>query len=320
MGVSEEQQEEWYQDIYADLSRALPHCEIVEWICEGGMGVVAKAYQPLLDRYVAIKVLCCGGEGTESAERFQEEARTMAKLSHPNIVGLYDFGRTEGGRFFLVMEYVDGTSLAHLIKMTVFEPGHIFSLGPLICDALHYAHTQGVVHRDIKPGNILVTPEGEVRIADFGLAKVFATDTENGDGVTNSSEMLGTPEYMSPERLSGVAVDGREDVYALGVVFYEMLTGMTPAEKFQPASELVTSIDPRFDILIGAATDPDPERRTATTIGMKAQLETIQKGEAIPLPDFRAAIVGGEATLPSGDGNWTLDSDPTAKTRVVQHL
>jgi len=320
MAISEEQQGEWYKEIYADLSKALPQSEIIEWICQGGMGVVAKAYQPLLDRFVAIKVLSCEGEGADSADRFQEEARTMAKLSHPNIVTIYDFGRTESGRFYLVMEYVDGMSLAHLIEMTTLEPGHVFSLGPLICDALQYAHSQGVVHRDIKPGNILVTPQGEVKIADFGLARSIVKVARTDDKPVLGTETLGTPEYMSPERLSGGPVDGKADVYALGVVFYEMLTGTTPSENFRPASELAKDVDSRFDTLIASAIDPDPECRTATTIGVKSQLEAIQQGEVVPLPDFSLAIADEEAPVSPVDRGWSKLSDPTAKTRVVQSM
>ena len=202
-----------------EIAARLPQYEILEFLGRGGMGVVYKARQTALDREVAIKVLAGQWQGDEDfAERFEREAKTLAHMSHPNIVTVHDFGDAEG-LYYIVMEYVDGVNLRDLLSDGKMEPEQALAIVPPICEALEYAHGKGVVHRDIKPENLLLDREGRIKIADFGIASLAGT----------TKEVSGTPSYMAPEQENG-SVDRRADIYALGVVLYEMLTGERPAK------------------------------------------------------------------------------------------
>ena len=202
-----------------ELSRRLPELEDFELIGPGGMGTVYKARHRELDRPVAVKVLHAHlQDDALFAERFVREARTLARLDHPNIVRVYDFGHREGV-YYLVMEFVDGATLRQAIAAGGMAPKDALSLVPRICEALQYAHDQGVVHRDIKPENILLDHGGAVKIADFGLAKL--TGRSAGPRLTQTAQVMGTPHYMAPEQIEKPdEVDHRADIYALGVVFY----------------------------------------------------------------------------------------------------
>lgn len=218
-----------------ELASHFPGYEIEGLIGRGGMASVYKARQDRLDRYVAIKVMTLGDtDNPELSARFSQEARLLAGLDHPGIVRIHDFGEA-GELFYLVMEYVDGASLRDLMRQGKLSASEAMSFVPQLCDALQYAHDQGVVHRDVKPENILVDTEGRVRLADFGLAK--RCGAELGLGLTASGQALGTPHYMAPEQLYGAGVDHRADIYSLGVVVYEMLTGELPVGRFGPPSQ-----------------------------------------------------------------------------------
>jgi tRNA A-37 threonylcarbamoyl transferase component Bud32 len=233
--------------------------EIVELLGAGGMGVVYKARHPGLDRFVALKILSPRlAEDPEFASRFSREARALAALSHPNIVQIYDVGR-EAGLYFLTMEYVDGASLRTLMKDRRLAPEDAVRIVPQICDALEYAHSEGVVHRDIKPENLLLDRRGRVRIADFGLAKLVGRETRTG-GSTLSGVVMGTPGYMAPEQVMSMNVDHRADIYSLGAVFYEMLTGEIPLGRFDPPSRRV-QVDVRLDEVVLRALEKEPGRR-----------------------------------------------------------
>jgi serine/threonine protein kinase len=242
------------------LARHFPHLEILELLGQSGMGVVYKARQPKLDRLVALKILPPEtGRDPAFAERFAREARALAKLTHPRIVGIYDFGQSDG-LFYLLMEYVDGVNLRSLLRQGRLKPEEALRIVPQICEALQDAHEEGVVHRDIKPENILLDRKGRVKIADFGLAKLLGPKTSDSV-LTGSRQVMGTPHYMAPEQMEKpLQVDHRADIYSLGVVFYEMLTGELPLGRFDPPSRKV-AVDGWLDGVILRALEKEPERR-----------------------------------------------------------
>jgi hypothetical protein len=195
----------------------------------------------------------------------------MAKLSHPGIVGLFDFGRS-GPWFFLVMEYVDGANLRELLAQGNLRPQEVLGYVGQLCDALQYAHDHRIVHRDIKPENILVDGDGRVRIADFGLAKLVGTGS-NAVPLTQSNQQLGTPLYMAPEQVHAAAgVDHRADLYSLGVVVYEMLTGRLPLGRFQPPSARDAAAKP-FDPVVMKSLESDPAQRSQAAREVKRDLQ-----------------------------------------------
>lgn len=280
-----------------ELGPLFPQLEILELIGKGGMGAVYKARQRELDRIVALKILPPDiGQDAAFAERFTREARALAKLNHPGIVTLYEFGRANGLYFFL-MEYVDGVNLRRLLAGGRVSAREALAIVPQICDALQYAHDQGIVHRDIKPENILLDRRGRVKVADFGLAKLVGADAltpslshpmGEGDAAapgegssapvpSDASQVMGTPQYMSPEQISAPGeVDHRADIYALGVVFYQMLTGELPGKPIQPPSTKV-QIDVRLDEVVLRALEQKPELRYQQASVFKTQIETISR-------------------------------------------
>ncbi|HMO64394.1 MAG TPA: serine/threonine-protein kinase, partial [Verrucomicrobiota bacterium] len=243
----------------AEVAQLFPQLEILGLLGAGGMGAVYRARQPALDRIVALKILPANGPGGAAfEERFNREARALARLSHPNIVAVFEFGRV-GGLHFFIMEFVDGANLRQLEQAGRLVPREALQLIPQICDALQYAHDEGVVHRDIKPENVLVDRKGRVKIADFGLAKILGTDRASAR-LTAEGQVMGTPHYMAPEQIERpLAVDHRADIYSLGVVFYEMLTGDLPLGKFAPPSRKV-QVDVRLDEVVLRALENDPGR------------------------------------------------------------
>ncbi len=265
----------------AVLQPSFPQLEITELIGQGGMGAVYKARQPGLDRWVALKVLP-PAKGADAAffERFTREARALARLSHPGIVAVHDFGQA-GGFIYFVMEYLDGVNLRHLLRSGRVSPREAMAIVPQICEALQYAHDHGIVHRDIKPENILVDKQGRVKIADFGLAKLMEAPA-SGDRLTQAQEAMGTPQYMAPEQIEHpLEVDHRADIYSLGVVFYEMLTGELPLGRFPPPSQKVR-IDVRLDEVVLRSLEKAPERRYQHASEVKTQVETIVARSAPP--------------------------------------
>jgi len=235
--------------------------EILELLGKGGMGVVYKARQPTLDRMVALKILPQKmALDPDFQNRFIREAKALGSLNHPNIVAVYDFG-AEGGLFFFAMEFVDGTNLRQILRDRKLSPEQALKIVPQLCDALDYAHTEGVVHRDIKPENILLDKKGRVKIADFGLAKLVGADVAAAGMLTVTNMVMGTPHYMAPEQVENPkGVDHRADIYAIGVVFYEMLTGELPIGRFELPSKKV-QIDVRLDDVVLKALEKSPDRR-----------------------------------------------------------
>jgi serine/threonine protein kinase len=305
-----------------ELAPKFPQLELLDFIGQGGMGAVYKARQKELDRIVALKILPPGiGDDPAFAGRFAREAKALAKLNHPGIVTIYDFGRADlpvslgneaaqqhrptGQIYYFLMEYVDGVNLRQLLHAGRISPREALAIVPQICDALQFAHDQGIVHRDIKPENILMDRRGRVKVADFGLAKIVGTERgspsrsigEANGGVeksgasvpgetaaaetaalrdlTDASKVMGTPQYMSPEQIQAPGeVDHRADIYALGVVFYQMLTGELPGQKIEPPSNKV-QIDVRLDEVVLRALEKRPELRYQQASILKTQVETI---------------------------------------------
>jgi serine/threonine protein kinase len=271
-----------------ELAPHFPQLEILELIGQGGMGAVYKARQVKLDRLVALKILPSEwGKDPAFAERFAREARTLARLNHPHIVAVHDFGES-GGLYYLVMEYVDGLNLRQTLEAGRFRPEEALAVIPQLCDALQYAHEEGVVHRDIKPENILLDKRGRVKIADFGLAKLLNRPRAEFT-LTGSRQVMGTLDYMAPEqRQSSQEIDHRADIYSLGVVFYEMLTGELPLGRFAPPSEKA-GVDARLDEVVFRALETDPGRRYQSISEVKTDVESIAGGQAQPVREVRPA-------------------------------
>ena len=271
-----------------ELAAAFPHLEILELIGQGGMGFVYKARQPKLERLVALKILPQSST-TDSrfAERFTREGRVLARLNHPHIVTIHDFGQASGF-FYLLMEYVDGVNLRQAMRAGRFTPEQALAIVPKICDALQFAHNEGILHRDIKPENILLDSKGRVKIADFGIAKLVGEPQADAH-LTASGGTLGTPHYMAPEQVEKPAtVDHRADIYSLGVVFYEMLTGELPLGKFQPPSQKV-HVDVRLDDVVLHALEKEPSRRYQQVSEVKTAVDGITASPgASPPPAFVA--------------------------------
>ena len=265
------------------VAAAFPQLEVLELIGQGGMGVVYKARQKSLGRLVALKLLAPHrAHDSGFATRFAQEARALAALSHPHIVTIHDFGQT-GGFYFLLMEYVDGVNLRQLLQSHRLSPEEALAIVPSLCDALQFAHDRGIVHRDIKPENLLLDQVGRVKIADFGIARMLGTDPAPPSVGTDGTQAAGTPGYMAPEQKAAPrTADSRADIYSLGVVFYEMLTGELPAEGLQPPSRKV-QIDVRLDAIVLRALEQTPERRYQTASELRTQIETVVHGpEAVP--------------------------------------
>ena len=282
----------------AEIARLFPQLEILEFIGKGGMGAVYKARQPALDRLVALKILPPAAASDPGfAERFNREARALARLNHPNIVAIHDFGQVSGGAgatlaqpagvtpaapsgplHYLVMEFVDGGNLRQIEQAGRLTPEQALAIVPQICEALQFAHNEGIVHRDIKPENILLDKKGRVKITVFGIAKMLGRAAEETP-LTGTRDVVGTPHYMAPEQIeTPLTVDHRADIYSLGVVFYEMLTGELPLGRFAPPSRKV-QVDVRLDEVVLHALEKEPELRYQQVSEVKTAVETIAKSE-----------------------------------------
>jgi serine/threonine protein kinase len=228
---------------------------------------------------VALKILPRHLIGDPSfVERFQREARLLARLNHPGIVAVYDFG--QAGEFcYLLLEYVDGVTLRQALRNARMTPAQALALVPPICEALQFAHDHGVLHRDIKPENILLDTAGRVKIADFGIAKLVG-DPLGDITLTENGARLGTPHYMAPEQIEDPSrVDHRADVYSLGVVFYELLTGELPLGRFA-APSLKSALDARIDDIVLRALAKERELRQQSVGEVKTQVEDVTRWPA----------------------------------------
>jgi serine/threonine protein kinase len=251
------------------LAPLFPGYEIETLIATGGMGAVYRAVQKSLDRTVAIKIL--PREFSNDAafcEGFEAEAKAMARLNHPNLIGVYDFGEIDG-MLYIIMEYVPGKSLFHSAHGIAIDSSEVIRLVTGICNGLAHAHENGILHRDIKPSNILLDLNAQPKIGDFGLARPIERQIQEGE------EIFGTPHYTAPEVVSSPqSVGYRADIFSVGVMLHELLTGRLPADDRRPASAIV-HCDPRFDAIIRRATNPLPEARYSSAAEIARDLSTI---------------------------------------------
>ncbi len=265
----------WEPPTVEMIQRALPQYEISAFIARGGMGAVYKGVQTSLGRTVAVKILPQDivDDELDYAGRFKREARSMAALSHPNIVAVHEAGETAEGLLYFAMDFIDGTDVAQMMaKRGRLPPAEALRITADVCAALECAHAHGIIHRDIKPSNVLINEQGVVKVADFGLAKIIETD----DGQTHSVVAVGTPDFLAPEaHLPGIVLDQRADIYSAGVMLYEMLTGKVPRGRFDPPSGEVAGLDARLDAITDKAMRTDREKRYASAAQMRAALANV---------------------------------------------
>ncbi len=313
---------QWLPPTVEELQRMLPDYEVQALIGRGGMGAVYKGMQRSLDRAVAIKILppMVNEADAQFATRFKQEAKAMAKLNHPHILAIHDFGEVQIGRalgqiggavdqmgralgppsavpaeqrrledkppyqnlLYFVMEFIDGTDLQQIMKSEGhLSPKRAAALISQVCDALEFAHEHGIVHRDIKPSNIMVDKRGQVKVADFGLAKTLHADDAESIHMTMTGAVMGTRAYMAPEQALGRRVDHRADIYSLGAMFYEMLTGEPPHGAIEAPSHKI-ELDVRMDSIVLKALAQDPDRRYQHASEIKSDVTRVTEQPQMP--------------------------------------
>ena len=306
--------------------------ELHRRLARGGMADVFLARDLLLDRPVALKVLF-PEFATDRAfvERFRREAQAAANLSHPHIVSVFDWGE-ENGTYFIVMEYVEGRSLAQILKDEgALLPDRAADVVTDVAAALGFAHRNGVIHRDVKPGNVLISPLGQVKVTDFGIARAVTTE---GD-LTRTGTVMGTATYFSPEQARGESVDPRSDVYSLGVVLYELLVGEPPFKGDSPVSvaykhvseqaELPTARNPRIPTALEAVTmkalAKNPANRYASAEELAADLRRYREGRPVAAEAIMPAdAAAGAETVAVAAGAATTVTPAAQGTQVVQQV
>src|SRR3954462_10514418 len=307
--------------------------ELHRRLARGGMADVFLARDQLLDRPVAVKVLF-PEYATDPAfvERFRREAQSAANLNHPNIVSVYDWGQ-EQGTYFIVMEYVDGRSLADILRTEgPLHPHRAAEVASDIAAALGFAHRNGVVHRDVKPGNVLISPQGQVKVADFGIARALGADPESN--LTQAGSVMGTATYFAPEQAQGLPLDPRSDLYSLGVVLYEMVTGRPPfsgespvaiaykhvQEQPPPPAHVNTNVPSDLEAIILRLLSKNPAARYSSADDLRADLRRFREGQPVLAASGGAAAAAAGATQAvaatqavqayPGAGTATIDEYP----------
>ena len=328
-----------------EIPKKTDRYEIIEAVGYGAMGAVYRAFDPLIKRPVAVKTLRLdvppqSPDYKAFLDRFATEARTAGRLSHPNIITLYDVGHTEDQVPWLAMEFVEGQTVAELLEGERLRSEVVVSLVSQIAAAIDYAHTEGVIHRDIKPSNVIVFGGEKVKVTDFGIAKLMGADA------THSGLMMGTPSYMSPEQAMGEELDGRTDIFSLGVVAFEMLSGQQPfpgnnvtsilyklvhSDPVHPGDlEVLGLLPDKWHQVFSRVLAKDPMERFATAAEFVEQLEHCLgswfgalEGETVIIKD-PAALIGNETVAsdktvlaPPGDKLSPVESGESDETVVV---
>jgi eukaryotic-like serine/threonine-protein kinase len=306
----------------------LDRYEVGRLLGAGGMAEVFEGRDRLLARRVAIKVLQVQFARDPSfLIRFKREAQAAASLSHPNIVGVYDTG-TEDGTHFIVMEYVDGRTLRDVIRAEgPLYPERAAEICADVCSALAAAHARGLIHRDIKPGNVMLTPEGKVKVMDFGIARATTSET-----ITQTAAVVGTAQYISPEQAQGQTVDYRSDLYSLGCCLYEMLTGTVPftgatpvaiayrhvREDPTPPRMLNGDVPAPLEAICLKAMAKLPDNRYQTAIEMHDDLERFRNGQPVQAIPLLASAATTQA-IPRGDGDQTAMMSGVPADRATRY-
>src|SRR5271167_3955870 len=316
--------------------------EATHLVARGGMAQVYRAMDLQLDRPVALKVLFPELSVDRTfVERFRREAQAAANLSHPNIVPVFDWGEDDGS-YFIVMEYVEGRPLSAVLRDPQrMAPIQIATIGAGVAAALAFAHRHGVVHRDVKPGNVLITPEGDVKVTDFGIARAVNTE----ESLTQTGAVMGTAAYFSPEQAEGKGVDSRSDIYSLGVVLYEMAVGRPPFTGDSPVAvaskhvrdmpvlprEADPTVPPALEAVVMKAMAKDPEDRYGSAEELRADLLRFADGRPVEAGDpgltsMMTGVVGATQVVsmatgrtmavPGGAGTPTSREDLERKKRT----
>ena len=302
--------------------------ELVHLVARGGMAEVYRAHDRLLDRPVAVKVLFPElSVDRNFVERFRREAQAAANLSHPHIVPVFDWGE-DNGTYFIVMEFIDGRPLSSILRTAgPLHPDRAAEIAADVALALDYAHRHGVIHRDIKPGNVLITDEGQVKVTDFGIARAVNTD----ESLTQTGAVMGTATYFSPEQAEGLGVDARSDIYSLGVVIYEMVAGRPPFTGDSPVSvaskhvreqapaprTFNPSVPPDLEAIILKCMAKSPEYRYATGADLRVDLLRFHEGRAVgagPVPSGANVLPSHTQALPSVQAAYPPEEEEPSRT------
>src|SRR5665213_2420465 len=312
--------------------------QVTHLIARGGMAMVYRAQDTLLNRPVAIKTLYPElSADPQFVEGFRREAQAAANLSHPNIVPVFDWGE-DNGTYFIVMEFVDGRALSSILRTAgPLHPDRAAEIAADVAGALAYAHRHGVVHRDVKPGNVLITEEGTIKVTDFGIARAVNTE----ESLTQTGAVMGTATYFSPEQAEGMGVDSRSDIYSLGVVIFEMVTGRPPflgdtpvavaskhVREHPPAPrEVNPGVPPDLEAIILKCLAKSPDHRYATGDDLRVDLLRFREGRAVGAtspPTGQHPVVGatqavravGTQALPAVGGDDFEGSQEPNRTKL----